>query len=347
MSLAAHNHLRCPSSGEPLGLEGDALHTGDGISYPIVHGVPVLLPPTERPTLWVATASRQQAGANPSDPWQLGTIGLSPRELAELKSRVEAHLTTPEPIDPVVSFLIGATNGHLYDQLRGQLRSLPIPALRLPRARGNELLLDVGCSWGRWSIAAARAGYQVIGIDPSLGAVLAGQRLAKAMGLDQRIQFVCGDALRLPLAASSVDQVFSYSVLQHFARDDFARALQQLAIVSKPGARLLIQMPNRFGLRSIFHIVKRRFQEPSGFDVRYYTPNQLKHQVSMTYGPTSLEVDGFFGLGIQPTDLPLMTKPKQLVIHASEALRRLCYKLPPLKFFADSLYLRALRVKRI
>lgn len=347
MNSAISNLLRCPSSAEPLIQQGDALRTSQGLSYPIVQGIPVLLAPTDTPTLWVATASRQQACANPSDPWQLDTIGLSPRELAELKHRVQEHLRTPEPIDPVVSFLIGATNGHLYDQLRGQLRSLPIPALRLPRARGNELLLDVGCNWGRWSIAAARAGYRVIGIDPSLGAVLAGQRLAKAMGLDQRIQFVCADALQLPLAASSVDQVFSYSVLQHFSRDDFARALQQLAVVSKPGARLLIQMPNRYGLRSIFHIAKRRCQEPSGFDVRYYSPNQLKQQVSRTFGPARLEVDGFFGLGIQPSDLPLMTGPKRLVIHASEALRQLSHKLPPLKFVADSLYLRALKTQQI
>ena len=37
-------------------------------------------------------------------------------------------------------------------------------------------LLDLGSSWGRWSIAAARKGYSVVGLDPSLGAVLAARR---------------------------------------------------------------------------------------------------------------------------------------------------------------------------
>jgi hypothetical protein len=37
---------------------------------------------------------------------------------------------------------------------------------------GGELLLDIGSNWGRWSASAAsKAG--VIGIDPSLGAIMA------------------------------------------------------------------------------------------------------------------------------------------------------------------------------
>ena len=45
--------------------------------------------------------------------------------------------------------------------------------LDLPRGP----LLDIGCSWGRWSLAAARKGYSVVGIDPSLGAVMAARRI--------------------------------------------------------------------------------------------------------------------------------------------------------------------------
>jgi cyclopropane fatty-acyl-phospholipid synthase-like methyltransferase len=40
----------------------------------------------------------------------------------------------------------------------------------------GKLLLDIGCSWGRWSISAARNGWCVVGIDPSLGAIMAARR---------------------------------------------------------------------------------------------------------------------------------------------------------------------------
>ena len=38
---------------------------------------------------------------------------------------------------------------------------------------GGTRLLDIGCSWGRWSLAAAARGYDAVGIDPSLGAIMA------------------------------------------------------------------------------------------------------------------------------------------------------------------------------
>src|SRR6187402_1499218 len=65
-------------------------------------------------------------------------------------------------IDPVVAFLVAATNGLLYRHLIGQLTSYPIPDLALPPGNGRPLL-DVGCSWGRWTMAAAARGYDAIG----------------------------------------------------------------------------------------------------------------------------------------------------------------------------------------
>ena len=336
--------LCCPDTGAPLEQEGLWLLAPQGQRFPIVHGIPVLLAPNENPTLWVATASRHKALTTPEDPFQLHTIGLTSNEVAALEQRLQAHQKQPEPIDPVVSFLIGATNGHMYDQLRGNLLQIPIPRLRLPHAQG-ELLLDVGCNWGRWCIAAARAGYRVVGIDPSLGAVLAGQRLAQQLGLADRIQFICADALQLPLAANTLDQVFSYSVLQHFSRAECTTALREMARVSKSGGHLLVQLPNRFGIRSAFHILKRRLREPIAFEVRYYSPAQLKRLVQTTYGSPTLEVDCFFGLGIQPSDLPLMPWPKRLVIYASELLRALSQRVLPLALVADSLYLRAKKIR--
>jgi SAM-dependent methyltransferase len=77
----------------------------------------------------------------------------------------------------------------------------PIPDIRLPQGQA-KLLLDVGCSWGRWSIAARRKGYSPVGLDPSLGAVLAARRIADSLGL--AFYGVVGDARILPFRAGSL-----------------------------------------------------------------------------------------------------------------------------------------------
>ena len=66
----------------------------------------------------------------------------------------------------MVAYLVAATNGFMYLHLLGKLSEYPIPDLRLPEGNGTPLL-DVGCNWGRWSIAAARKGYAATGVDPS------------------------------------------------------------------------------------------------------------------------------------------------------------------------------------
>jgi ubiquinone/menaquinone biosynthesis C-methylase UbiE len=60
------------------------------------------------------------------------------------------------------------------------------------------------------------------------------------MGLD--ILYVVGDARYLPFRDTIFDQVFSYSVLQHLAKSDVERVLDDVARVLKTGESSLIQM---------------------------------------------------------------------------------------------------------
>lgn len=184
--------LACPRHGTALSETASGLACAAGHEYPVVEGVPVLL--DEGPqTLWVAgssveaTRSRQASGS-----YYLNTLGISEQERSQLEDRVRNGV---EDIDPVVAYLVAATNGMAYRHLVGKLDEYPIPDLRLPQGHGGTLL-DVGCSWGRWSLAAARLGYSPIGIDPSLGAVLAAKRAAAQLGL--KAQFVVADGRHLP-----------------------------------------------------------------------------------------------------------------------------------------------------
>ena len=104
---------------------------------------------------------------------------------------------THKEIDPFVQERIPATNGFLYQSLRFRLPRYPIPELRLPGGRGKRLL-DIGCNWGRWSIAAARKGYTVSGIDPVPQAILAARRVAEQLALDIDYRSGSGEIIPYP-----------------------------------------------------------------------------------------------------------------------------------------------------
>jgi len=330
--------LICPRHQDhPLEERGEDLVCPCGCEYPVVQGVPVLLRDDIEQTLWVANASLEKARQLRSLPFAnpdfcLETIGVSPEQRESLAAALRSKT---EDVDPVVSHLVGATNGILYHSLIGRLSSYPIPELRLPSAKG-ALFLDMGCNWGRWCVAAAKRGYSPVGIDPSLGAILAARRICRQ--LDVNAQFIVADSRYLPFHPQVFDVAFSYSVLQHFSRDNVRTTLHEIARVLKPGGASMIQMPNALGIRSLYNQARRGFRHARGFEVRYWTPAGLKKTFESLLGPTSLSVDCFFGLGIQDSDEHLLPPRHRLVVRASRAVRSISQKFHPLQVFADSLY---------
>lgn len=332
--------LVCPRDHSPLEARGSFLRCAQGHRYPVVDGVPVLLVEEAVPTIGLAAASLDSAlayasGRKQQDPWFTTTLGISEAEIGALLAQAA---TGDLRIDPVMRFLVGATNGILYRKLIGTISEYPIPEIRVPEGDGRYLF-DVGCSWGRWSIAAARKGYRVVGIDPSLGAVLAAQRITRSLGLTA--DFVVGDARQLPLSSGKFDLGFSYSVLQHFEKGDARTAIREVGRVLGPQGRCLIQMPNRLGLRCIYHQGRRKFRAPVGFEVRYWSVAELRRVFIEEIGVPELSVDCFFGIGLQPTDAHLMNPLQRAVLAASEYLRARSENHAWLRRFADSLYVES------
>ena len=302
-------------------VRGDTLVCPSGDEYPIVDGIPVLVRGDVRQTLWVADESIAMA------------------KQPDVRERAAA-VNAAGSMDEEVQRLVASTCGYLYEPLIGNLKRYPIPELRLPDGAGRTFV-DIGCGWGRWSVAAARKGYAVVSVDPSLRHLLAARRVCQQLGVPGR--FVVADARYLPFAPGSFDVAFSYSVLQHFAKSDVRLALRAVARSLRPGGESFIQMPNVLGVRSIQHQIKRRFRPPENFDVRRWTPGELRAVFGEEIGETTLSVDGFFGLGIQPADIDMLPRRFQLVVRASEALRRAADRFGPLLNVADSLYVRSIR----
>lgn len=332
--------LACPRDFGPLSIsQSNGLMCANGHEYRVIQGVPVLLDEQQDPTLWVGRASVEAARGDAAldrllPGHYLETLGLSEAQRAAIAELARQGGS----VDPVVAYMIGATNGILYENLIGKLHEYPIPEFLLPQSHG-ERLIDIGCNWGRWSIAAARKGYDVVGIDPSLGATLAASRVARQLGVSAH--FVVADARALPFRPGSFDWAFSYSVLQHFARQNVVLALRQVRRVLTSSGSTLIQMAHRNGIRSLYHQARRRFREPEGFEVRYWSLRDLKATFEAELGKAAeVRVDCFFGLGLQPADARFMPPAHRALLRASESLRRASRLVRGLHWAADSLYLR-------
>lgn len=240
-------------------------------------------------------------------------------------------------MDPVVAYSVAATNGLLYRGLTGRVSRYPVPDLPLPDSEG-ELLLDVGCGWGRWCFAAAKRGYRPVGIDPSLGLVLAARRVARELGISAA--FVVADARFLPFRDHAYHVVLSYSVLQHFPKDEVMTTLAEIRRVLRPGGTSMVQMPNAHGLVSLLHLARRGFASGKEFDVRYWRPPELAETFSRQIGPSTLRVEGFLGLGVGSTDAELVEGWRRKIVLLSRRLtvasKRRTWRW--LSRFADSLW---------
>lgn len=326
--------LVCPRDQMSLTLSQGSLACERDHRYPVIDDVPVMLVDDAPPTFEQATAALGRAGDDALDPrarqFHLETVGISD----EQKRGVLELLARGSSIDPVVAYLVAATNGLMYRELVGRLSAYPIPDIPIPP--GSGVLLDVGCSWGRWTIAAQRRGYSAVGIDPSLGAVLAARRVARQLGVAAR--FVVGDARYLPFATGQFDRVFSYSVIQHFSRADAGAAIAEIGRVLRGGGQSRVQMPTRYGVRCLYHRVRRGFSDGAGFDVRYWSLAELRELFGSRIGDTTLDVDCYFGIGLQESDAALMSGPRRAVLRASATLKAAQQSLRFLIHAADSVY---------
>lgn len=338
-------NLVCPRTHVPLHFERskNSLISESGYEYPVVDGVPIMLIDDQglEHTLSVAEASMKRAKGEIIDQ-RAPKLYLESLAVDDVDKKLAVQLAqdNKSEIDPVIAVLIGATNGNLYKDLIGNLKEIPIPDLRLPRSKSANFL-DIGCSWGRWSIAAAEKGYASVGIDPSLSAIMAARRLAEKMNLS--IKYLVADARYLPFKSGIFDFVFSYSVFQHFNDDDVIKCLHEVYNVLKLDGESLIQMANKRGLRSFYSEARRGFKKAKGFEVRYRSLIQMKNIFETIIGKTLVSSDCYFGLGLQAADIRLMTEPKRMIIHLSELLRALSEHFPFLVSLADSVYLSSMK----
>ena len=324
--------LRCPRCLSLLEAAAEGLTCEAGHRYPVVEGVPVFIIPEADQTIGLAAASYRAAVSGAGAPFYVETLGVPEelrREILGLSDKAGSA-----DIDPAVNYLVGATCGRGYAGRIGRLNAYPIPRFPDPGCpRG--LLLDLGCSWGRWSVAASRAGWRAIGLDPSLGAVLAARRNFS----DQTAaMFVCGDARFLPFASGSFKCVFSYSVIQHLSHEHAETALGEIGRVLEPNGRAMIQMAHSGGLRGAYIRRRQDYAAAGVFRVRYWPLARLRQVFGERIGRSTLRAEAFGGLGLLPEDWAFISGRARMLVILSTLCKHLARVVKPLIRLADSVY---------
>jgi SAM-dependent methyltransferase len=146
----------------------------------------------------------------------------------------------------------------------------------------GDLVLDLGCGFGRHAFEAARRGASVVALDAgpeevaqvraTLGAMVDVGELAA----DHPATAVQGDALALPFADGTFDRVIASEVLEHIPND--TGAMRELARVLRPGGTMAVTVP-RCGPEAINWALSDEYHDTPGGHVRIYRRSTLERRL--------------------------------------------------------------------
>ena len=137
--------------------------------------------------------------------------------------------------------------GRLVDRLEKHV------VLGLIGDRAEGAALDLSCGTGNYTVALARRGFRVVGIDVSEPML----RVARAKGAQASldIALVQADVHALPFRAGAFDLATLILGLEFTAEP--GRALGEVRRVLKPGGDLVVAILNRRGLWTLWRRIKR------------------------------------------------------------------------------------------
>jgi len=162
------------------------------------------------------------------------------------------------------------TAGHLVDHIEKEA------ILSYLEPRAGMSVLDVGCGTGNYSLALAKDGLLVTGIDISTAMLDRARANAEARGA--QVDFLQGDARQLPFQDASFDGIISVSALEFVP--NLSSALSELHRVLKPGGKLVVGVVGKDSAWDRFYAEKARKDPESVFTftrARLYSLKELQN----------------------------------------------------------------------
>jgi len=115
--------------------------------------------------------------------------------------------------------------------------------IKLLKGAGAKNVLDLGCGMGKHSVALAKKGFRVFGLDLVETAAKVAQDWLKKEGLCAEIRV--GDIYKkLPYKDNFFDGVISTKVLHHGTLCQIKKLVQELGRVMRPGGVIMVEVPN-------------------------------------------------------------------------------------------------------
>jgi SAM-dependent methyltransferase len=141
--------------------------------------------------------------------------------------------------------------------------------------RPGVRLLDLGCGAGRHTFAAQERGAKVVSADLDDAALKDVRAMGVAVASESAVEppeCVVADALALPFADASFDQVIASEVLEHIPDD--VGALREIERVLKPEGRLAVTVP-RFWPERVCWALSDDYHSNAGGHVRIYRRQEM------------------------------------------------------------------------
>jgi SAM-dependent methyltransferase len=140
--------------------------------------------------------------------------------------------------------------------------------------RPGQRLLDAGCGEGRHCFGAVSRGAEVVGLDLDLASMREPSKNLRSRGREhgRMAEMVQGDAFRLPFADETFDRIICSEVMEHV--HDYRAAVQELARVARPGARIAVTIPTATSEHLYLRLGDDYFESPGGH-IRIFRPRDL------------------------------------------------------------------------
>jgi ubiquinone/menaquinone biosynthesis C-methylase UbiE len=139
---------------------------------------------------------------------------------------------------------------YVDDERDVQAEADALAAARLAGVEPGADVVDVPCGYGRHTLALARAGYRVTGVDRS--ATLLDEARRRAGG-ERWPKLTRADYRDLPFAEESFDAAFNlFTSLGYLGDEEDTKVLAAIRRVLRPGAKLVLETMHRDRLVSSF-----------------------------------------------------------------------------------------------